>query len=212
MVSACDTGSAEADFYVDSRAGAVTANRRAAARAAFALRRWRSGSAEKTCPGSPAVAPRTAAAPRASGRHLALVRASCGAGTGPSSVPSGRAAPARPADRPELPGSGESRGIPHAGMSRASKPGEQRAPGPGGPRDFLRLAVSPQRGQMAESRTSPMPCFSQVFCLLPTKEKRGFLLFLYGIWQIRLLSETAFRFELQKTSYPVDVLQPKRRL
>lgn len=61
---------------------------------------------------------------------------------------------------------------------------------------------------MAELCTSPMPCFTRVFRRLPTKEKRGFLLFLYGIWQIRFLSETAFRFELRTTSYLVDVLRP----
>ena len=217
-------------------------NRKGAARAVFALGRQRLHSAEKTCPGSPATAPETAAAPWAFGRRSAPVRADCGTGMGPVSCQAKGTCPSSPRAEQRLP-------VPETGLSDCGRqhlhrcsarergekgdplgtvrecedePGVQTRGAKGnrtwGTEGFPQpCSVSPQQGQKAELLTSlnallhPGLHPGLHLGLPPSSHKRktrGFLLLLYGIWQAHFLSETAFRFELQKTFHLVSKYTP----
>lgn len=131
-----------------------------------------------------------------------------------SGVPSGRAAPARPADRPELPGSGESRGIPRAGMSRASKPGEQRAPRPGGLSDFLSLALFHRSGVKWQNCVHPQcPASPGSSVVFPQKKNEVFCYFFMASGKYAFCQKQPLdlNFE-QHRIWSMYSVQPKRRL
>lgn len=188
--------------HVDWRTETVTVNGKGAARAVFALERRQLRSAEKTCPGSPATAPETAAAPWAFGSGPGRLRHGMSPvshpprqaeGTCPSSPWAERCLPVpeNPPEwlRPAVPvrergekgdplgmvcECGDEAGVQTPGAKHNRTWGTEGFPQP--------CSVSPQQGQMAELLTSLNSLLHSG--LPPSSHKRKTSFFATSLWHL----------------------------